>query len=575
MATREGTLFAGRYRVQRRLGSGAMATVFLAEDERLRRDVAVKRLHAGSSEDVAQRFDREARLGASLNHPNIVSIYDVVAEDDDVLIVMEYVKGWTLASSMARGTLQRERALEILGGVAAALDHAHDHGVIHRDVKPANVLVRTDGFAKLADLGIATATHATQITRAGSVLGTPAYMAPEQLAGGEITAAVDVYALAAVAYEVLSGQKARQGRTPLEIAHKVATEPPPDLRGAWPEAPTAVALALKSGMARDPSERPRSVRVLVRALEVAAQVPDSPAAVSPAPAPSQAVESAPAAAGALAAAHTAQERETVAPARPAEERETVAPARHVEEGETVAPARQVDGGAEPPPPESERVTAPYRVEPRPAPRRVAMPAGPAPRPHRSRRTWLPVAVLLLALAIGGGLLALWAAGDGGANDPEQQQASEAQARAERAERREARRRDAASTTTEEQQAQPTTTGESTTTPEPTTPAPTATTPADQPIDPAAGRQLNDQGFALARAGDHEAAVPVLERAVASFPQDSTDINYAYALFNLGRSLRLSGRADEAVAPLERRLRFNNQRGVVQRELDLAREAAAG
>ena len=210
-----------------------------------------------------------------------------------MLIVMEYVKGWTLASSMARGTLQRERALEILAGVAAALDHAHDHGVIHRDVKPANVLVRTDGFAKLADLGIATAAHATRITRAGSVLGTPAYMAPEQLAGGEITAAVDVYALAAVAYEVLSGQKARQGRTPLEIAHKVATEPPPDLRGAWPEAPMAVALALKSGMARDPWERPRSVRVLVRALEVAAQVPDSPAAIRPEPPPAPVPREAP------------------------------------------------------------------------------------------------------------------------------------------------------------------------------------------------------------------------------------------------------------------------------------------
>ena len=564
MATQEGTLFAGRYRVQRRLGSGAMATVFLAEDERLRRDVAVKRLHADSSEDVARRFDREARLGASLNHPNIVSIYDVVTEDDDVLIVMEYVKGWTLASSMARGTLQRERALEILGGVAAALDHAHDHGVIHRDVKPANVLVRTDGFAKLADLGIATATHATQITRAGSVLGTPAYMAPEQLSGGEITAAVDVYALAAVAYEVLSGQKARQGRTPLEIAHKVATEPPPDLRGAWPEAPLAVALALKSGMARDPSERPRSVRVLVRALEVAAQVPDSPTAVGPEP---------PAAVGPEPPAPP-QPLDEEAPVAPYSRDESTAESRAERAAEkdraAVAPAGRTEGSPDEPPP-SERLTTPYRVDPRPATRRIAMPASAPARRHRSRSTWFPVVALLLALTLGGGLLAFWAGGEGVGGDSEQQAASEAQARADRAaKRRAARRREAqapAQSTTTEQQAQPDTTTPATTTPE------AKTTPTDQPSDPATGRRLNDQGFALSQAGDHEAAVPVLERAVASFPEDSTDINYAYALYNLGRSLRLSGRPADAIAPLERRLRFNNQRGVVQRELDLARKAA--
>ena len=564
MATREGTLFAGRYRVRRRLGSGAMATVFLAEDERLRRDVAVKRLHAGSSEDVAHRFDREARLGASLNHPNIVSIYDVVTEHDDVLIVMEYVKGWTLASSMARGTLQRERALEILTGVAAALDHAHDHGVIHRDVKPANVLLRTDGFAKLADLGIATAAHATRITRAGSVLGTPAYMAPEQLAGGEITAAVDVYALAAVAYEVLSGQKARQGRTPLEIAHKVATEPPPDLRGAWPEAPMAVAIALKGGMARDPSERPRSARVLVRALEVAAQVPDSPAAVRPEPP------------AALIGADDVDDKGSLkAPA--SEQEAAVASAPKADERAAVSPPLEPPPEEPPsdlPPPEqppSERVTTPYRVAPRPPSRRIAMPTGPPPGRRRSRGVWLAIAALLVALAGGGGALALWADGGAGGGGADGEQASQAQARADRAERRRAARRRAAekpppapSTTSEQappRQAQP----------ERTTPE--RTTPTDQPTDPAAGRRLNDQGYALMQGGDNAAAVPVLERAVASFPEDSTDINYAFALYNYGRALRLSGRPADAITPLERRLRFDNQREVVQRELDLARAAA--
>jgi len=129
MTTPAGTLrFADRYRVLRRLGSGGMATVYLAEDERLGRRVAVKRLHADSPEDVAQRFDREARLGASLNHPNLVAVYDTVTDDEGVLIVMEYVDGPTLGQALKDGPLPVARGLEVLRGVAAALDHAHAQG---------------------------------------------------------------------------------------------------------------------------------------------------------------------------------------------------------------------------------------------------------------------------------------------------------------------------------------------------------------------------------------------------------------------------------------------------------------
>ena len=266
MAAVEGTLLASRYRVKRRLGSGAMAVVFLAEDERLGRQVAIKRLHADSPEETAERFDREARLGASLNHPNIVAVYDVASDPDGVLIVMEYVKGWTLSRAMGPQRLEPKRAFEILEGIASALDHAHRHGVIHRDVKPANVLLRTDGLVKLADLGIATATTSTRITRAGSVLGTPSYMAPEQLEGGDVTPAVDVYALAALAFELLSGRRARDGRSPMEIAHMVASRPPPDLSEAWPDAPPRLGKVLAGGMARAPAERPGSAGELVREL---------------------------------------------------------------------------------------------------------------------------------------------------------------------------------------------------------------------------------------------------------------------------------------------------------------------
>src|SRR4051794_12429204 len=273
------TVLAGRYRVLERLGSGGMATVYLAEDERLGRHVAVKRLHADSPEDAAQRFEREAKVGASLSHPNLVTVFDTVADDEGVLIVMEYVEGQNLAELMARGRLPTEQGISILRQVAGALDHAHQAGVVHRDIKPANILVMPDGKAKLVDLGIATASERTQITAAGTVLGTPSYMAPEQLEGGKITKAVDIYALGGVAFELLSGRKARQGRTPVEIAHSIASQPTPDLREVWEQAPKPAAEALCGAMARDPEQRPRTASHLARELD------DAFKATTPAPAP--------------------------------------------------------------------------------------------------------------------------------------------------------------------------------------------------------------------------------------------------------------------------------------------------
>jgi Protein kinase domain len=271
MTSPAGTLrFADRYRVLRRLGAGGMATVYLAEDERLGRKVAVKRMHADSPEDVAKRFDREARLGASLNHPNLVAVFDTVTDDEGVLITMEYVDGPTLAQALKNGPLPVERALAILRGIASALDHAHAGGIIHRDVKPANILLGEGGRAKLADLGIAfAAEHATHLTRTGTVLGTPSYMAPEQLESREIGPEVDVYALGAVAFEALSGRRARTGSTPMEIAHRIASQPAPELREAWPEAPPAAGEALCAAMSADPAQRPRSAGELVERLAAA------------------------------------------------------------------------------------------------------------------------------------------------------------------------------------------------------------------------------------------------------------------------------------------------------------------
>ena len=244
-----------------------MASVFLAEDERLGRKVAVKRLHAESAEEMARRFDREAKVGASLNHPNIVSVYDTVSDDEGVLLVMEYVEGETLRDAIARGPVPPEQALRLMRGVASALDHAHEHGVVHRDVKPANILIGRDGRAKLADLGIASATDRTRLTQSGTVLGTAPYLAPERLEGGAGGPASDVYALAAVAHEALSGRKAVTGSTPMEIAHRVVNGPPADLAEDWPGAPAGAADVLKRGMARDPAVRQGSAGELVRELD--------------------------------------------------------------------------------------------------------------------------------------------------------------------------------------------------------------------------------------------------------------------------------------------------------------------
>jgi serine/threonine-protein kinase len=258
-----------RYRVHSTLGAGGMGQVLLGEDVVLGRAVALKRLHASAAGQSTARFRREARVGASLSHPNLVSIYDIVEEGDDMVIVMEYVDGETLREALRRGRLPADRALEVLGAVAAGLDQAHAHGVVHRDVKPANILLGLDGSVKLADLGVAAAADRTRITTSGALLGTIPYMAPEQLDGAEARPAADVYALAAVAFEALSGRRARPEDNPLALAHAVTKRPPPNLRDAWPQAPTAAAAVLEQGMARDPGQRPPSAGELVARLDAA------------------------------------------------------------------------------------------------------------------------------------------------------------------------------------------------------------------------------------------------------------------------------------------------------------------
>jgi serine/threonine-protein kinase len=268
-----------RYAVEKTLGRGGMATVDLARDLELGRRVAVKRLYASlAGDDVFQtRFLREARMAAALSHPNLVAVYDVGEDDGLPYIVMEYVEGETLAEVMARtGPMQPDRAVDLLLQICAGLEHAHAAGLVHRDIKPQNLLVRSDGVAKIADFGIARTLQATQLTQAGTVLGTAAYLAPEQAAGAQVTAAADIYSLGAVAYELLSGRQPYEVESLADLA-LAQQAPPPPLETVTPELGRVVLQAL----AADPTARPPSAAAFAR--ELAEASPDVPTAPLPRP----------------------------------------------------------------------------------------------------------------------------------------------------------------------------------------------------------------------------------------------------------------------------------------------------
>ena len=209
-------VLAGRYELGPVLGAGAMAVVHEAEDVELGRPVAVKVLAENLAHDgaVRERLFREARIAARLSHPNVVRIYDTGEEGGRPFIVMELVDGESLAELVHReGPLAPEQAVHLVLQACAGLEAAHQAGLVHRDVKPGNLLLSRDGVLKIADFGIARAHDATRLTLTGTVLGTAAYLAPEQALAEEVTAAADVYALGAVLYELLTGVPPRRGET--------------------------------------------------------------------------------------------------------------------------------------------------------------------------------------------------------------------------------------------------------------------------------------------------------------------------------------------------------------------------
>jgi serine/threonine-protein kinase len=262
------TRVAGRYELVRPLGHGAMATVDLAHDAELDRPVALKRLaeNLARDEDLERRFLREARLAARLAHPNVVRVFDVGEDEARPFIAMEYVEGETLAELVARrGRLTAAEAATLGLQICAGLAAAHAAGLVHRDVKPQNLLLGTDGVLKLGDFGIAAGHEGTRLTLAGTVLGTAGYLAPEQARGEQVTAAADIYAVGAVLYELLTGEPSRTVGSLAELGSEDGFEPP-DLAARAPDAPPELVATVIVCLSFRPEERPSSAAALARLL---------------------------------------------------------------------------------------------------------------------------------------------------------------------------------------------------------------------------------------------------------------------------------------------------------------------
>jgi serine/threonine protein kinase len=470
-----GELLKDRYRLERTLGRGGMAAVWLGHDEVLDRPVAVKVLSDTIADDpgFVARFRREARMAAGLSHPNLVGVYDYSKEGERPYLVMQFVPGENLAARLERG--EGVDCDKLARELLEALAHIHQVGILHRDIKPANVIVEPDGTAKLIDFGIALPADATALTRSGLILGTERYAAPEVMEGRPATERSDLYSAGVV------------------------------LRSCEGHCSRALGPLIDWMTSKDPGARPASARQALVRLERAEATGHPPQAFEP----------------------------TFARQRP-------------------------DSELEPPPP-------------------------PPPASHNRAGSrggrWGAVAALLgviaallvVALVVldggdgkdaGGtpvakakGKKAKQAGANAGAGAAAGAAGSEEAAAAEPEESEAAESSEAAAAR------EPT---------ESEAPAPEASGG-----DPEAGAGLNQQGFELIQAGEYDAAVPVLEEAVASFPEGSEDLDYAYALFNLGNALRLSGRPEEAIPILERRLAIPNQTETVEAELEAARAEAGG
>jgi tRNA A-37 threonylcarbamoyl transferase component Bud32 len=492
-----------RYRVVRRIATGGMATVYCAEDKVLGRQVAVKILapHVAADPVSRARFEREARTAARVgDHPNVVTIYDIGEHGPNAFIVMELYRGGTVADRLREGALvPRVQALQWLGEAAAGLDYAHGRDVVHRDVKPANLLLDESGRLAVGDFGIARLADESPLTQAGTVMGTAAYLSPEQATGEGATPASDRYSLGCVAFELLTGRRPFTGEHAAAQARQHVEAPMPET-GLGPHVDEVMCRALSKG----PAERYPTCALFVEELR-------------------HAVERAP----------SVRRDPPTEPTRPA----------------VAAPA-----------PDRSRRLAPLAGE---------RPAAAAARGGWSRGWVALAAVGLIALAVAvASLLA------GGGDDERRAEREPARTQAQPREREPAQTAPAADPAEEQQGDED----------EPAAP-PAGEHEDNEPeggAGPPAGSEspaeLNDRGHQLLRAGDPEAAIPLLERSVAGFDQQggaADPLTFGYALFNLGEAYYAVGRYDDAVTAYERRLQVspNDRPDLVRKRLERAKKRA--
>ena len=265
----EGVMVGSRYEMQSHLATGGMAAVFRGWDHRLRRPVAIKVLHQleDANPHAVERFRREARATAALRNPHIVEVYDFFEEHNCYYLVMELVEGVNLKEHLAaHGPLPPETTLTIAAQVCDALAAAHDAGFIHRDIKPQNILLSSNGPVKLTDFGIVYIPRAQAFTTGGMVLGTADYISPEQAQALELGPTTDIYSLGVVLYEMLTGALPFTGTTPIAVAMRHATAPVPSLRQANPTVPQVVEQIVLRALCKEPAERYHSARAMADAL---------------------------------------------------------------------------------------------------------------------------------------------------------------------------------------------------------------------------------------------------------------------------------------------------------------------
>src|SRR5436190_8408057 len=266
----------GRYKIVRELGRGAMGVVYHAIDPNIGRPVAIKTIHFGGNrkpeevERMRERLFREARSAGILSHPGIVTIYDVEQQGDIAYIAMEYVDGPTLDQMLSEERpLSPDQMFSILNQTAAALDYAHQKGIVHRDIKPANIMIAAGGASKITDFGIAKITASDQLTMTGAIVGTPHYMSPEQVQGQAVDGRSDQFSLAVIAYEALTGEKPYTGEHLTTVVYKIVTEEPPPPHRLNPSLSGPIDTVLRKALAKKPDARFKNCQEFADSLEKA------------------------------------------------------------------------------------------------------------------------------------------------------------------------------------------------------------------------------------------------------------------------------------------------------------------